>query len=45
MELSYPIVIGTVIFFYIKFFNKNAKMYLESERTMTWSEFIEKTFT
>lgn len=41
MNLWYPAIIGTVVFFYIKFFNENAKIYLESGRTLTWSDFIE----
>jgi hypothetical protein len=44
MDLWYPVVIGSVMFFYINFFNKNAKMYLESGRTLSWDEFVEKTF-
>jgi hypothetical protein len=45
MDIWYPAVLGTVIFFYITFFNRNAKMYLDSGKTMSWSEFIEKTFS
>lgn len=45
MDPWYPVILGTVIFFYITFFNRNAKLYLGSDRTLTWSDFIEQTFS
>jgi hypothetical protein len=42
MEPWYPYVIGTVAFFYIQSFNRNAKMYLESGKTLSWSDFLAK---
>jgi hypothetical protein len=41
MEPWYPYVIGSVAFFYIQCFNKNAKMYLDSGKTMTWYDLIQ----
>ena len=40
MEPWYPYVIGTVAFFYIQSFNRNAKMYLESDKTISWDKFF-----
>lgn len=37
-----PIVIGTTIFCYIHSFNRVAKMYIESEKTLSWEEFLTK---
>jgi hypothetical protein len=37
MELWYSLVIGTVIYFYVIFFNRNAKNYLESQRTQPFT--------
>jgi len=37
MELWYSLVIGTVIYFYVIFFNRNAKSYLESGRSEEFS--------
>jgi hypothetical protein len=34
MEPWYPVVIGSVIFFYIQFFIRNMKMYLQSGKTL-----------
>lgn len=34
MELWYSLVIGTVIFLYVQFFNRNMKVYLESDKQM-----------
>jgi len=42
MEPWYSVVIGTVAFFYIHSFNRNAKIYLESQKTLEWSEFFTK---
>ena len=42
MEYWYPYVIGTVAFFYIQSFNRIAKMYFESEKTLSWNEFLTK---
>jgi hypothetical protein len=33
MELWYSVVIGTVVYFYVLLFNRNARMYLDSGRT------------
>jgi len=33
MELWYSVIIGTVMYFYVLLFNRNAKNYLESGRT------------
>lgn len=35
MELWYSIVIGSVIFLYIQSYNYTAKLYLESDKTLT----------
>lgn len=35
MELWYSIVIGTVIYLYIHSYNYTAKLYLESDKTLT----------
>ena len=37
MELWYSVIIGTVIYCYVQFFNKNARTYLESGRTQPFS--------
>ena len=42
MEYWYPYVIGTVAFFYIKSFNRVAKMYFDSEQTLSWNEVFTK---
>ncbi len=42
MESWYPFVIGTVIFFYIHSFNRIARIHLENERTLSWSDFFTK---
>ena len=42
MEYWYPYVIGTVAFFYIQSFNRIAKMYFESEQTLSWNELFTK---
>jgi hypothetical protein len=34
MESWYPIVIGSVIFFYIQLFIRNMKLYLQSDKTL-----------
>lgn len=33
MELWYSLVIGSVVYFYVILFNRNARSYLESGRT------------
>lgn len=35
-----PVVIGTTIFCYIHSFNRVAKLYLESEKTLSLKEFL-----
>ncbi len=42
MESWYAFVIGTVAFFYIQSFNRIAKLYLESERSIAWNDFFTK---
>jgi hypothetical protein len=37
MELWYSLVIGTVVYFYVILFNRNAKKYLETGRTEPFS--------
>lgn len=37
MELWYSLVIGTVVFFYVHFFNANAKAWLGSGRHMPFT--------
>ena len=40
MEYWYPYVIGAVAFFYIQSFNRIAKMYFESGKTLEWRDFF-----
>jgi len=40
METWYPFVIGAVAFFYIHSFNRIARLYLESGKTLSWSDFF-----
>lgn len=42
MESWYSFVIGIVAFCYIKSFNRNAKLYLESEKTLSWNDLFTK---
>ncbi len=42
MEPWYPIVIGTVIFLYIHSFNRTAKLYLDSNKSLTFEDFFTK---
>ena len=42
MEYWWPYVIGTVAFFYIQSFNRIARMYFESKKTISWNEFFTK---
>jgi len=42
MEWWYSIIIGVVAFAYIQSFNRNAKMYLDSDKTLSWREFFAK---
>ncbi len=42
MEYWYPYVIGAVAFFYIQSFNRVAKMYFESDQTLSWNELFTK---
>ena len=42
MESWYSFVIGIVAFFYIKSFNRNAKLYLESDKTLSWNDLFTK---
>jgi hypothetical protein len=38
MEPWYPVVIGSVIFFYIQSFIRNMKLYLQSGKTLGWKD-------
>ena len=40
MEPWYSVVIGTVAFFYVHSFNRNAKLYFQSEKSLGWSDFF-----
>lgn len=40
MESWYAVVIGSVIFLYIHSFNRVAKMYLESDKTLSINDFF-----
>jgi len=42
MESWYPYVIGTIIFLYIQSFNRVARIHLESNRSLEWSDFFKK---
>ncbi len=42
MEPWYPFVIGAVAFFYIQSFNRIAKIHLESEKSLEWSDLFTK---
>jgi len=42
MEPWYPIVIGATAFFYIQAYNRVAKMYFESGKTLDWNDFFTK---
>jgi len=42
MEPWYPFVIGTVVFCYVKSFNRVARMYMESEKTLSWNDMFTK---
>ena len=42
MEHWYAFVIGTTIFCYIHSFNRNAKMYFDSDKTLSWRDFFTK---
>ena len=44
MELL-PIVIGTTIFLYIHSYNRVASMYFESEKTLSWGDFLTKVIS
>lgn len=40
MEPWYSVVIGTVAFFYVHSFNRNAKLYFQNEKNLGWSDFF-----
>ncbi len=40
MESWYPYVIGGVAFFYVQSFNRIARVYLESGKTLSWADFF-----
>jgi hypothetical protein len=40
MDSWYPYVIGAVAFFYVQSFNRIARVYLESGKTLAWSDFF-----
>jgi hypothetical protein len=37
-----PYVIGTTMFLYIHSYNRVARMYFESEKTLSWGDFLTK---
>lgn len=37
----YSLVVGSVMFAYIRLFNRNMETYKKSEYTLTWGEFID----
>lgn len=42
MEPWWPYVIGAVAFFYIQSYNRVARMYFESQKTLSWNDFFTK---
>ena len=42
MQPWVPYVIGTVAFFYIQSYNRVAKLYFESDKTLSWEDFFTK---
>ena len=42
MEPWYPLVIGATAFFYIQSFNRVARLYFDSEKTLSWKDFLTK---
>jgi hypothetical protein len=42
METWYPIVIGTIAFLYIQSYNRVAKMYIQSDKTLSWNDLFTK---
>lgn len=42
MESWWPYVIGAVAFFYIQSYNRVARMYFESGKTLSWNDFFTK---
>jgi hypothetical protein len=44
MDWSIPAIVGSVVYFYIVVFNTTMKTYKESDYSMTWSEFVTRTF-
>lgn len=42
MKDWYPYVIGATAFFYIQSYNRIAKLYFESEKTLSWNDLFTK---
>lgn len=42
MESWWPYVIGATAFFYVQSYNRIAKMYFESEKTLSWNDLFTK---
>lgn len=40
MESWYAVVIGTVVFVYIHSFNRIARLYLESDKSLSFNDFF-----
>lgn len=39
----YSVVVGTVLFAYIRLFVQNMSMYTKSDYTLTWGQFVDRT--
>jgi hypothetical protein len=42
MKNWYPYIIGTIMFLYVQSYNRVARIYLESGKTLAWSDFFTK---
>jgi len=42
MKDWYPYVIGATAFFYIQSYNRIARLYFESEKTLSWNDLFTK---
>lgn len=42
METWVPYVIGTIMFLYVQSYIRVAKMYFESEKTLSWNDLFTK---
>ena len=41
MSFYYSIIIGTVMFAYIRLFNRNMDIYKKSDYSLSWGQFID----